>query len=96
MRTEREKYEKSFENMEQLNNRIGQQAYLGNIDHCTDVIDIINSLTPQDIYNTVHKYYDTDKASIAVVHPETTVEKINRLQRCYINQRNGFMTSDMQ
>ncbi|MCM1265918.1 MAG: insulinase family protein [Candidatus Gastranaerophilales bacterium] len=71
-------YEKSYEDMEDLNYMIGRNSLMGDIDGCTQAINIIDNLTPQDMVDAVSKYYDINKASIAVVHPEkATMESIS-------------------
>lgn len=66
------RYEKHYENMDRLNYMIGQNALNGNLEQCTDAVKIVDSLTPQDLVNAVHKYYDLNKTSIAVIHPVTS------------------------
>ncbi len=68
------KYEKEYENTEDLNYLIGQTSLTGSIDECTDAIKIIDNLTAKDLTNAVKKYYDLNKVSIAVVHPESVKE----------------------
>lgn len=65
-------YEKSYEDMEDLNYMIGHNSLMGSLDGCINAINIIDSITPQDMVDAVHKYYDINKASVAVVHPEKT------------------------
>lgn len=64
------RYEKRYEDMTKLNYMIGQSAINGSISPCVDAIKIIDNMTPQDLVNAVHKYYDLNKTSIAVIHPE--------------------------
>ena len=63
-------YEKSYEDMQDLNYMIGHNALLGSIEGCTDTIKIIDSITADEMADAVKKYYDINKASIVVVHPE--------------------------
>lgn len=69
------KYEKTYEDTEGLNYLIGQNALNGNLGECTDAIKVIDSLTAQDLVDAVHKYYDVNKVSIAVIHPESATEE---------------------
>ena len=64
--------EKSNEDMESLNYEIGACVSTGGIDNLTKEMEILDSLTPQDLVDVVHKYYDINKASVAVIHPETS------------------------
>ena len=65
------RYEKRYDDMEGLNYLIGKSSLNGGIEGCVDAIKIIDAMTPQDLVNAVHKYYDLNKTSIAVIHPET-------------------------
>ncbi len=65
-------YEHRYEDMEGLNYFIGQNALNGNLEACTDVMQTIDNMTADDLVNAVHKYYDINKTSIAVIHPEQT------------------------
>ena len=65
------KYEQKYEDMERLNYMIGSSSLNGGIEECVDAIKIIDNMTPQDLINALHKYYDLNKASIAVIHPES-------------------------
>lgn len=71
--------ERRYEDTERLNYMIGSNSLCGNIDEVTDAIKIIDSLTPQDITNAVHKFYDLNRVSIAVIHPDSTnTETLNK------------------
>ncbi len=63
-------YEMQCENSDSLNYMIGQDALAGNFDLCKDAIKQIDSLTSEDLVNALHKYYDLNKVSIAVIHPD--------------------------
>lgn len=69
------KYEKTYEDTESLNYLIGQNALNGNLGGCTEAIKAIDSLTAQDLVDAVHKYYDVNKTSIAVIHPESATNE---------------------
>lgn len=76
------RYDHIYENTEDLNYLIGQNSLSGSIDACTEAIKQIDALTGEDLVNAVHKYYDLNKTSIAVIHPEqansnTIAEKHN-------------------
>lgn len=64
-------YEKRYEDTEKLNYLIGGSSLNGGIEGCVDAINVIDSLTADDLTDAVHKYYNLNKASIAVIHPET-------------------------
>ncbi|MBO6271873.1 insulinase family protein [bacterium] len=88
------KYEQKIEDTDGLNYMIGQNALNGGIDICTDAIDIIDKMTPEDLVNAVHKYYDTSKASIAIVHPEKT--DINKLNENHAKAQSISFTGSVQ
>ena len=69
--------EKRFDNVESLNYMIGQESLLGGITQVVDAEKIIDNLTAEDLVNTARKYYTLDKASIAVIHPDS--ENINTI-----------------
>ena len=64
--------EKGLENMDLLNSDIGACVSVGNIDAIVKSSEVLESLTPQDIVNAVHKYFDINKASVAIVHPSSS------------------------
>ncbi len=64
--------EKANEDMERLNYEIGACVSTGNIENLTKEMDILDSLTPQDLVDVAHKYFDINKASVAVIHPESS------------------------
>jgi len=66
------KYELRCEDAESLNYMIGQNALAGSFDVCKDATKMIDNLTAQDLADAVHKYYDLNKTSIAVIHPDKT------------------------
>lgn len=63
-------YENSIEGTDSLNRQIGQNALTGSFGLCTDATKLIDSLTSKDLENALHKYYDLNKVSIAVIHPD--------------------------
>lgn len=64
--------EKNMEDMEYVNYEIGKSVSMGNIDGIVNEINVLDSLTAQDLVDVAHKYYDINKASVAVIHPETS------------------------
>lgn len=64
------KYEKRYDDMESLNYMIGRNSLSGDIDECVDAIKIIDNMTAEDLVNACKKYYDLNKVSIAVIHPD--------------------------
>lgn len=64
------KFEKKYDDMEGLNYMIGRSSLNGGIDECVDAIKIIDNMTAEDLVNACKKYYDLNKVSIAVVHPD--------------------------
>lgn len=65
------KFEKQYDDTEELNYLIGQKSLTGNMSFCTDAMNLIDNLTAKDLVAAAKKYYDLNKVSIAVVHPET-------------------------
>lgn len=73
------KYEQTFDDTEGLNYLIGQNALNNNLGGCTEAINAIDELKPEDLTNAVRKYYDTSKASVAIIHPQTAnYDTLNR------------------
>lgn len=66
------KAEKRMEDARFLNYEIGRCVSMGNIDGIVNEIDVLENLTPQDIVDVAHKYYDINKASVAVIHPDSS------------------------
>ncbi|MCR5265429.1 MAG: insulinase family protein [Cyanobacteria bacterium RUI128] len=65
------KIEKNYEDTEKLNYMIGSESLCGGISQTTDAIKIIDNMTAEDLVNAAKKYYDLNKASIAVIHPDS-------------------------
>lgn len=58
-----------FQSAEVICETIGSAYLDGNLQDISQIQNIINSLTPQDIVDAVKKYVDLNKVSMAVVHP---------------------------
>lgn len=58
-----------FQSAEVICETIGSAYLDGNLQDISQMQNIINSLTPQDIVDAVKKYVDLNKVSMAVVHP---------------------------
>lgn len=71
---------KSFNNSldysENINTVIGNLTFQNDLSYLYNYEGIINDITSDDINNYIEKYINLDKASITVVHPETTIENI--------------------
>ena len=69
---------KSFANILEdsyaTNNIIGKSILENNQDYLKNFENIVNNMTTDDIVNTAKKYYDTEKVSLAVVHPASATE----------------------
>ena len=59
----------SFESAENTCEAIGSGFLDGNLNDISNMQNIINSLTAQDIVNAALKYVDLNKVSMAIVHP---------------------------
>lgn len=59
----------NFENAEAICETIGAGFLDGSVNQISQMLNIINSLTPADIVNAAQKYVDLNKVSMAVVHP---------------------------
>jgi len=66
--------ENSLEYSESVNTMVGNAVLNGNIDSVTKYNEIIKSITPQEIENTINKYFDLSKTAITVIHPEEKSE----------------------
>ncbi len=73
--------EKSHEYADDLNNMIGSYAFTGGIEGVTNEINIIKSLTPEDLSRVAKKYYDINKTSVAIMHPSS--ENIDSVSNNY-------------
>lgn len=67
-----------YEDPDRLNYIIGSGSLNYDVSNVANQDKIIDSLTIKDVEDAVHKYLDTSKASIAVVHPaNVTAESLN-------------------
>lgn len=73
--------EKSQEYSDDLNNLIGSCAFTGSIEGLTKEIDIIKSLTQEDLSRVAKQYFDINKTSVAIMHP--TSENIESVSNNY-------------
>lgn len=62
----------SLETSEATNNIIGNAMLNSDLDSVTGYNAILDSLTREDIINTINKYFTLDKAAVTVVHPQNT------------------------
>ncbi len=83
----RMKTEKNYERGEILNLDIGDNVLTGNIDNTVHELDALDSLTPQDLVNVVHKYFDINKASVAVIHPDN-ISNLDTINENYKKAQN--------
>ena len=65
----------NFESAETICETIGSGYLDGNLQDITQMQNIINSLTPQDIVSVAQKYVDLNKVSMAVVHPANITDE---------------------
>lgn len=89
--------EKYHENTDDLNNLIGSNSFTGGIEGMTKEIDIIKSLTPQDLSRVAKKYFDVNKTSVAIVHPASeNLETVsNNYQKAQTISKNYTETKDV-
>ncbi len=72
-------FSKGFENSFVTNNEIGTSILENNQDYLNNFEQIVNEMTSEDLVNIAKKYFDVNKASVAVVHPASaTEESINK------------------
>lgn len=64
-------YSKISENSQLLNTLLGNALLDDNLDYVENYIPILDKITSEDISAFAKKYLDLNKASVAVVHPET-------------------------
>ena len=64
-------FSKITENAQSLNSLIGISMLNGTPNLPENYINILNSITPQDLTNFAKKYLDLNKVSVSVVHPES-------------------------
>lgn len=68
-------FSQAFEFSEEVNGMIGEALTSGGFSELTEFENIIKNLTPQDLSDTAKKYFDFNKVSVAVIHPESATEK---------------------
>lgn len=96
------KYQDRYEDPDRLNYIIGSGTLSLGISDVANQEKIIDSLTVKDVEDAVHKYMDTSKASIAVVHPasvtseslKTNYDKINNSQVSFKGNVNHSLPID--
>ena len=64
-----------FQSAEVICETIGSAYLDGNLQDISQMQNIVNSLTPQDIVNAANKYVDLNKVSMAVVHPANLTDE---------------------
>ena len=64
-----------LENSFATNDAIGTSILENNQDYLNNYEKIVNEMTPEDLVNTAKKYFDVNKASVAVVHPSSATEE---------------------
>ena len=62
--------EESFEYSSEVNDIIGKALLNNNLEYITEYENILNSITPEDIELGIKKYFDLNKASVVLVHPQ--------------------------
>lgn len=62
--------EDSLEHSINVNEEIGQAVLNNNTEYFTDYENLLNSVTTEDVYNGLKKYFDINKTAITVVHPD--------------------------
>lgn len=62
--------EESFEYSSEVNNIIGNALLNNNLEYITEYENILNSITPEEVEQGIKKYFDLNKASIVLVHPQ--------------------------
>ena len=71
-------FEDAFERSDSSNAVLGTTLADKDSSYLAQYKKIVDSLTSEDISNAVKKYFDTSKASIAIIHPsDVTMEQIN-------------------
>ena len=66
------------ENSSFINNVVGNKILTGNLDYITNYEEKLKSITTKDIQDFIDKYVNLNKAAVTVVHPNTTVDKLNK------------------
>lgn len=62
----------AYEYSDVVNEIVGSAILNNNLAGLTDYDKILDSITEDDVYNGIKKYFDLNKAAITVVHPENT------------------------
>lgn len=62
--------EDSLEFSSEVNDQIGHAVLNNNIEYLTDYEPILNSISAEEVYNGIKKYFDLNKTAITVIHPQ--------------------------
>lgn len=65
--------ENTFEYSADVNDIIGKAVLNNNLDYVTKYNSILESVTPEEVFDGVKKYFDLNKAAITVVHPQKEI-----------------------
>lgn len=65
--------ENTFEYSSNVNDIIGNAVLNNNLEYITKYNEILQSITPEEVFDGVKKYFDLNKAAITVVHPKNEV-----------------------
>lgn len=72
-------FAENFEDSNVTNDIIGTSILENNKNYLNDFEKIVNGMTPQDLVNIAQKYFDINKASVTLVHPQkATSESITK------------------
>ena len=59
-----------------VNNMVGNAVLNNTIEHVTDYEKILNTITAEELFEGIKKYFDLNKAAITVVHPQTKKDNV--------------------
>jgi len=83
--------EDNYEDPERLNYTIGSSSLSYDTSNLAKADEVLNSLTGQDIKNAVDKYFNIDKASVAISHPQSATKE--SIQENYIKANSTTTTT---
>ncbi len=70
-------YKNGLEYSSIVNDVIGNSIIDGDFETLANYENILKSITPEDINKFIKKYLNLNKTAITLVHPQTTIEKLN-------------------
>ena len=69
--------EETFEYSAEVNDIIGRALLNNNLEYITNYEKILDTITPEDVFKGIKKYFDLNKTAITLVHPAKKNQEIS-------------------